>query len=103
MTRESCQVSGDRCHMTGARCQVPHVTCHLSPVICDMTPVTYHLLPVTCHLHSNLHGIGYCPSRLFTKIESHVQTIPDLIFILSGLDFKIQICLFLHHISENPI
>ena len=50
--------------------------------------------------HSNLHGIGYRPSSVFTKIEGHVQTIQDK---KNKTFLNIPIGLFLHHISENPI
>ena len=60
-----------------------------------------YTLSVSCH--SNLHGIGYRPSSLFTKIQGHVSTIQDCFCLKKGLDLKSKIGLFLHHILENPI
>ena len=46
--------------------------------------------------HSNLEGMEYCPSSLFTKTEGHVLTIQDF-FCFNRIGW------FLHHISENHI
>ena len=39
--------------------------------------------------HSNLEGIGYCPSSLFSQTEGHVSTIQEIFVLTIELDFKI--------------
>ena len=48
------------------------------PAQAGLTHTAAHTTLLHIHVQCNLDGIGYCPSRLFTKTEGRVSIIEDV-------------------------